>query len=78
LRPARFIGEFGLGREMPQGNRQPFFNPNNRLLYAGELCFEAIGSARSPAEGQVVAVGDRRQAVNVGSFERQLSRQCAY
>jgi hypothetical protein len=52
--PARFVGEFGLGREMPQGNREPFFNPNNRQLDAGELCFEAIdaGVAHKPSIGQ--------------------------
>jgi hypothetical protein len=39
--PPRFVGEFGLGRKMRQGNRQPLFDPNNCLLDAGEPCFEA-------------------------------------
>jgi hypothetical protein len=52
--PGRLVGEFGLGRKMRQGNRQPFFDPYNRPLDAGELYFEAIdaGLAHEPSTAQ--------------------------
>jgi hypothetical protein len=40
--PARFVGEFVLGRKMRQGSRQSFFDANNHRLDAAEPCFEAI------------------------------------
>ncbi len=52
--PAQSVGECGLARKMRQGRRQPWFDPNNRLLHAGGPCFEAVdaGFTHEPSTDQ--------------------------